>query len=363
VTSHREGLGLARLSGGARVTFLGDTLVGGEAQPVLDERGASWMFDGIRHLLAGSDLVVVNHEGPITSREEPARKLITGRKRYWYRAQPAAVAALTKEGIRVVSLGNNHVLDFGPEGLADTIAALDAAGIAHCGAGPTRRAARRPAIVEAGSLRFGFLSFMQTYKIYVAEELYAARDRPGSMRLSVKRAKADLAALVSRVDVCVALAHWGRNYRGPNGRQRRLASELVAGRADLVIGHHPHVPHPVSLVEGVPVCYSLGNGPLGTPGRFHSGRKPYGLVVSFDFEAAAEIRRIAVTAIFVDNAAVGFRPRVAEGDEARRVLRKLLPTELDWTQDAGGGFSAELHHGSVRKPIRLGSSSQQAQSQ
>jgi poly-gamma-glutamate capsule biosynthesis protein CapA/YwtB (metallophosphatase superfamily) len=351
----------AGVFGGARVTFLGDTLIGGEAQQVLDERGASWMFDGIRHLLAGSDLVVANHEGPITSREEPARKLVTGRKRYWYRALPASVAALKEVGVRVVSLGNNHVLDFGPDGLADTFAALDAAGIAYCGAGATRRAARRPAIVEAGPLRFGFLSFMQRYKIYLAEGLYASRDRPGSMRLSVKRARKDLAALASRVDVCVALAHWGRNYRGLNSRQRRLASELVAGRADLVIGHHPHVPHPVSVVDGALVCYSLGNGPLGTPGRFHSGRQPYGLVVSFDFDAATEIRRIAVTAILVDNAEVGFRPRVAEGDEPRQLLRKLLPAELDWTQDDGGGLSAELHDESIRSPMNVGSLSRQAQ--
>ena len=341
--------------GTVRVTFLGDTLIGGEAQEVLDRNGAGWAFDGIRPLLAGSDLVVANHEGPITLRAEPARKLVTGRKRYWYRALPESVVALTEAGIRVVSLGNNHVLDFGPEGLTDTITALDAAGIAHCGAGLTRRAARRPAIVEVGSLRFGFLSFMQRYKMYVTEELYATKDRPGSMRLSGPRAKADLAALGRRVDVRVALAHWGRNYRAVNGRQRRLAAELVAGGADLVIGHHPHVPQPVSFVDGVPVCFSLGNGPVGTPGRFHSGRQPYGLVVSVDIDENAEIRRIGVAAIFVDNAAVGFRPRIADPRASRRLLLELLPRELDWAQDEHGVFWGEMTDAlSPRQVVRTG---------
>jgi poly-gamma-glutamate capsule biosynthesis protein CapA/YwtB (metallophosphatase superfamily) len=340
-----------------RVTFLGDTLIGGEAQDVIDKRGADWMFDGIRHLFASSDLVVVNHEGPVTAREVPASKLVTGRKRYWYRALPSSVSALIEAGVRVVSLGNNHVLDFGPEALADTIAALDEAGIAHCGAGMTRRAARRPAIVRAGPLRFGFLSFMQRYKIYVAEELYASRERPGSMRLSVRRAQADLAALASRVDVSVALAHWGRNYRRPNGRQRRLASDLVAAGADLVIGHHPHVAQPLSLVDGVPVFFSLGNGPLGTPGRFHSGRQPYGLVVSIDLDPAARIRRIGVTPILVDNAEVGFRPEIAQSDEALELLRTLLPGELDWSPNDDGGLSAELLEGSIRERVSAGSSS------
>jgi poly-gamma-glutamate capsule biosynthesis protein CapA/YwtB (metallophosphatase superfamily) len=244
---------------------------------------------------------VANHEGPITSRSEPAPKLDTGRKRYWYRAVPTSISALLGAGIRVVSLGNNHVLDFGPQGLADTVAALDEAGIAHCGAGATRADARRPTIVKVGSLRFGFLSFMQRYK-----------------------ARTDFARLAERADVRIALAHWGRNYRKVNGRQRRLASGLAEVGADLVIGHHPHVPHPISLVDGVPVCFSLGNGALGTPGRFHGGRPPYGLVVSFDFDETAVIRRITVGAIFVDNAQVNFHPQIAERSEARDLLTKLF---------------------------------------
>src|SRR5438132_14047891 len=157
-----------------RLTFLGDTLVGGEAQPLLDQRGTAWAFEGIRHLLAKSDVVVVNHEGPITPRDHPATKLDIGRKRYWYRALPESVQALCDVRVKVVSLANNHVLDFGAPGLADTIRALDEAGIAHSGAGVNRAAARRPAVIEVNGLRVGFLSFMQRYDIYVAEGLYAS---------------------------------------------------------------------------------------------------------------------------------------------------------------------------------------------
>src|SRR5207253_592383 len=109
--------------------------------------GASWAFDGIRPLLAASDLVVANHEGPITELDQPQGKLDTGRKRYWYRARHDCVVALLDAGVRVVGLANNHVLDFGAEALEETIRVLDGAGIAHCGAGPDRKAARRPAIV------------------------------------------------------------------------------------------------------------------------------------------------------------------------------------------------------------------------
>src|SRR5262245_37944362 len=118
-----------------RVSFLGDTLIGGKARTVFDEQGFGWAFDGIRHLFASSDLVVANHEGPLTRLDSAATKIDTGRKRYWYRGDPSSAQALVEAGIRVVSMANNHILDFGERGLLDTIDALDAAGRAHCGAG------------------------------------------------------------------------------------------------------------------------------------------------------------------------------------------------------------------------------------
>jgi poly-gamma-glutamate capsule biosynthesis protein CapA/YwtB (metallophosphatase superfamily) len=322
--------------GRARVTFLGDTLIGGEGQHVVDERGAPWALDAIRDLFVGSDLVVANLEGPVTDRQEPEAKLDTGRKRYWYRARVDSLHALRDAGVRVVGLANNHVLDFGADGLADTIRALEAAGIAHCGAGPNRRSARAAAVVDAGGLRLAFLAAMQRYDIYVRERLYAARSRPGPLRLRLDRLRSDLESIADDVDATVALVHWGRNYRRVNPRQQRLAGEIVAAGADLVIGHHPHVPQPVTLVRGVPVCFSLGNGPLGTPGRFHSGRPPYGLVVTVDLESGGRRARpvaLAVTPIHVDNAVVGFQPRVADDRDARRVLRRLLSGDLAWDRE------------------------------
>ncbi len=324
-----------------RITFLGDTLVGGEGQSVLDVAGAGYAFDGIRAVLADSDLVVVNQEGPITRRDEPGAKHDTGRKRYWYRGAPESVAALFDAGIRVVSLANNHVLDFGSEGLADTIAALDAGGIEHCGAGPDRRAARRPALITVNGVRISFASFMQRYDIYVAEQAYAARARAGPARLSLERVRRDL-EVVDEVDLRVALAHWGRNYRPVNGRQRRLARGIVEAGADLVIGHHPHVAQPIDLMAGVPVAFSLGNGPLGTPGRYHSGRPPYGLVLSVDLDGAGTPRHLRVVPILVDNAVVRFQPQVADDPGARELLDRLLTPDLPWQSYGAAGYEAEL---------------------
>lgn len=92
------------------------------------------------------------------------------------------MTALADAGIRVVSLANNPIMDFGAEGPAETLATLDAAGISSCGAGPDQRAACAPVSVKAGGLRVSFSSAMQRYRLYEAESLYAAHDRPGPCR-------------------------------------------------------------------------------------------------------------------------------------------------------------------------------------
>jgi poly-gamma-glutamate capsule biosynthesis protein CapA/YwtB (metallophosphatase superfamily) len=322
-----------------RIAFLGDTLLGGEGQQTLDRRGYAYALEGLAPLLADADLVVANHEGPLTSLDRAVDKLDTGRKRYWYRGLPEAACALADAGVRVVSLANNHILDFGSEGLSDTMHALDAAGIAHCGAGMDEAQARRPVFVTANGCRIGFLSLMQRYDLYVKEHLYASSTRPGPRRLRVSEAPADLAAMKGRADVRVALVHWGRNYRGLTARQRRLAAILREAGADLVIGHHPHVPQPIECAGRVPVLYSLGNGALGTPGRFHSGRPPYGLVATVDIETTGA-SRLQVTPILVDNSRVAFRPMPTWDDEARRLLWSLVSPTDGWRESPDGGLIA-----------------------
>jgi poly-gamma-glutamate capsule biosynthesis protein CapA/YwtB (metallophosphatase superfamily) len=319
-----------------RIAFLGDTLLGGEAEPTLRRNGYDYAVEGVRPLLAGCNLVVVNHEGPLTARRLPQEKVDTGRKRYWYKGRAAAALTLRELGVGVASLANNHVLDFGPEGLADTIGALDAAGIAHCGAGLDEEQARRPAIVTVGGLRIGFLSCMQRYDIYVRERLYASRSRGGCRRLRLRTLREDLAALADQVDVRVVLAHWGRNYRDVSGRQQRLAAALLDAGADLVVGHHPHVPQRIDLHSGKPVFYSLGNGVLGTPGRFHSGRPPYGLVATVELGDAGTLSAVELRLLAVDNAEVAFAPAPVVGREAQTFLRMLVSPRDPWREHRDG---------------------------
>lgn len=305
-----------------RIAFLGDTLLGGEAQATLDEHGYAYALDGLRPLLADADLVVANHEGPLTRRAQPQAKSDTGRKRYWYRADPASAVALADAGIGLVSLANNHVCDYGPEGLHDTLTALDAAGIAHCGAGPDLPAATRPAILDIGPLRIGFLSAMQRYRLYDQERLYATETRSGPARLRLTRIRQDITALREHVDICVVLVHWGRNYQNVSPRQERLARGMQEAGADLIIGHHPHIPQRVETIGTTPVLYSLGNGALGTPGRYHSGRPPYGIIALADLEHH-RIPQLKLRLLHIDNTHVHYQPRPVTGTHEQALLQSL----------------------------------------
>lgn len=315
------------MTGTARIAFLGDTLLGGAASEVIAAHGYDHPLARIRHLWADADLTVANHEGPLTYAAEPAAKLDTGKKRYWYKGDPESAHALAATGVGVASLANNHVTDFGPEGLFDTMRALDDAGIAHCGAGADDAAAREPAVVTVNGLRIGFLSVMQRYRMYIAEDAYATDTRPGPALLDTDRLAADVAALKARVDLCVVLPHWGRNYRRRTELQRTLAREIVAAGADLIVGHHPHIAHPVRVVDGVPVAYSLGNSAFGSPGRYREGRPPYGVVAVFDVDAGG-VTGLDLRLIEVDNAVVDFQPVPASGADAEAFLETLRTDAL-----------------------------------
>lgn len=120
----------------------------------------------------------------------------------------------------------------------------------------------------------------------------------------------------------VALVHWGRNYKRLTRLQRRIAKESAAAGAHLIVGHHPHIPHPVREVGGVPVLYSLGNGALCPPGRFHSNRPPYGLIARVDV-AAGRVIDIELRVIVVNNAVTGYRPRPASAVDEDAYLATL----------------------------------------
>ncbi len=234
----------------ARLLFTGDLCPINRLEAVLAGGDVDAAFGGTRELFRAADLAVVNLESPLCSGGSPIAKLGPN-----FKADPRIAGVLAGVPVGAACLANNHVMDQGPEGLAETIAALDAAGIPHVGAGPDQTAAFGPLVLEAGGLKVALLAF-------AIVEGALPRTGPGAARidhLRVRRAVAEAAA-AGVADAVIPMLHAGKEQiLFPSPGMQDLCRELVAAGAAAVICHHPHVPQGVEVHDGRPIVYSLGN--------------------------------------------------------------------------------------------------------
>jgi poly-gamma-glutamate synthesis protein (capsule biosynthesis protein) len=221
-------------------------------------RGAGHPFEAVRPLLAGSDIRFANLELPLTERGQRARK------DYTFRAPPAAAEGLTAAGFNLLTLANNHMLDYGAEGLLDTLATLDRIGIARVGAGRNVEEAHAPALLAVNGLRLAVLGYVNTpndgVSGWVAESMRAGPAAPGVAWGTVDAVRRDVAAAKANADLVIVALHAGWEYTGPPGAvQRELAHAAIDAGAALVLGAHPHVLQGIEFYRGAPIVYSLGN--------------------------------------------------------------------------------------------------------
>jgi len=202
-------------------------------------------------LLQTADVSMVNLETPVTTRGSRVEKPFN------FRMKPRFLRAFTLAGIDIVNIANNHIHDYGPVGLFDTIRHLDSAGILHVGAGRNRKEAHKPVIVEAKGKRIGFLGY------YGGGEAPAAtRDSAGVARRDLPLIGKDINALRTKdsVDFIVVNLHWGvEKAEEPEPSQVRFARKVVDAGADAIVGHHPHVLQGIECYKSAVIAYSLGN--------------------------------------------------------------------------------------------------------
>jgi poly-gamma-glutamate capsule biosynthesis protein CapA/YwtB (metallophosphatase superfamily) len=249
-------------------------VAGGDVMPVLAtatvivSRGPDYPFVDLAPLFRRGDAAFANLEAPLTTRGAPtpgkSPEEVEQGQDYVFRGSPRVASALRRAGLTIASTANNHVMDFGSEGLLDTLAHLRAAGVRAVGAGPTLQDARAPRFLEAGGLRLAFLA----YSDVLPRASVATARSPGiapakgywTGRAAEEELAADVQAARRRADHVVVSLHWGDEMATmPNCRQVTLARKVLAAGAAVVLGHHPHVLQPVELREGRLVAYSLGN--------------------------------------------------------------------------------------------------------
>jgi poly-gamma-glutamate capsule biosynthesis protein CapA/YwtB (metallophosphatase superfamily) len=234
-----------------RLASVGDINLGDVPGAAIEAEGADYPWESAGRALRRADIAFGNLESAISERGEPFPK------QYNFRGTPAALAGLRKHaGIDVLNLANNHVGDYGPTALVDTVRGVERLGIRAVGAGPGLRRALRPQVVERLGLRVAFVGFSNILPL----EFAAKPGRPGVAWATPESVSDAVRAARQRADVVVATFHWGIE-KAPyeTAEQAELARIAADAGAQLVIGAHPHVLQPLRRTGAALVAYSLGN--------------------------------------------------------------------------------------------------------
>jgi poly-gamma-glutamate capsule biosynthesis protein CapA/YwtB (metallophosphatase superfamily) len=238
------------------LAFAGD--VHFEAQLRSRLTDASTALEPIAAQLSAADLTVVNLETSIGTSGAPQPK------RYTFQAPPAALDALAAAGVDVATMANNHAMDFGAEGLADTLAASAAdPPLVVIGVGSNADQAFAPAIIDVRGTTVAVIGAHSADdpKADPTDHWAASDDTPG---VAVARDPTRLLAAVrdarDAADVVVVFMHWGiQGERCPSSSQAETARALAEAGADVVVGSHAHAVQGTGLLNDTYVAYGLGN--------------------------------------------------------------------------------------------------------
>lgn len=228
---------------------VGDILFSRGPAKQIERHGADWLFAGVKDTLCSADLAFCNLECTLSTRG------VQQRRKFQFRADPSLASALRKNGFDVVSLANNHTLDYGRDALLDTVAAVREGGMAAVGAGADRADALKLQVVERGGLKIGFLAFTDMPN----DGVVRLSDRPTVAGLNLDELPTLIRDAKSRCDTLVVSFHWGVEYmKRPTERQQLIAHTCIDNGADLILGHHPHVLQPTETYKNRPIIYSMG---------------------------------------------------------------------------------------------------------
>lgn len=240
------GLDLAKYSNrqnSATLLFIGDMFFDRQIRKVISNKGEDYIFDCLHNYLKEFDLVVGNLEGPITdNRSVSLGSEIGSPQNFVFTFPPLTAKLLHKNNVNVVSLGNNHIGNFGGEGITATHKYLDQAGVKYFGGILGDEPILRK---NVSGIDFSFVSYNQfggKSSEQVAQDIKS--EKTGSKKQNRK---------------VIVFAHWGEEYTVPTEHMKQAAKLFADSGADLIIGAHPHVIQESEKIGETLVYYSLGN--------------------------------------------------------------------------------------------------------
>jgi|GEM_PF-1271463 hypothetical protein len=324
------------------LTLLGDTNPGHSYQDRLEQKGKltplkqngyDHSFEKFRDVLFDSNFTLANLEVCLTERREST---LAGRKSYLDHADTKETTQLLHSlGVTAVSLANNHSMDFGEEGLIDTLDALKAMGIASFGAGRTALDAQsvlhHRLTLGGEQVHVAFLGGYELKTNYRSWGYYADANSGGVNLWTEENARQQIE--IFRRDYpntyLIACPHWGSSYEHVTDAQQKLAEVLIDAGADLLIGHGSHMLQHIRKYKNKWIIFSLGNFVYNSPGRFKKfDIKPYSLIgrLRLRLQNGHVNRTLNLYPIQSDNRRTGYQSDFVSEAEFDKVMRFYMPT-------------------------------------
>ncbi len=316
------------LSDTITVTAVGDIMVTSKGTAFLDARTISYPLDSVRHELS-ADLLFGNQEAPIGPKGTGTKF----DKKYAFLTPPRHGLILEDGNFDVVSLANNHAMDYGAAALKTTTKFLDSLGIAHAGAGQNLNEARKPAIITKDGVTYGVLAYSNTFP----KQFWASDSTAGNPFGHAKFLEKDIPALREKVDYLFVSFHWGSERMDSTKQYQKMLGRLAIDLgADAVFGHHPHVLQGMELYKGKVIAYSLGNFAFAswTNSVWDSA------ILKLRFENKKFIGA-EIVPLLINNFQTELQPKILTGDKAQKSLKALaalsdsLGTKIEISEDRG----------------------------
>lgn len=232
-----------------KLLVVGDTLPGGRAELSFSEPSENPLLERIQPKLLDCDLLLFNLEAPLCKSGKPIFKCGSN-----FQISPEAALGLKTAGFNVATLANNHIMDFGPEGLHETIQTLDNVGIVHLGAGDSLEESLRPLELEINGVKIAFLNWAE------GEFSKSGPDGCGAAPMDDVLNKEAIQSARSASDIVVVSVHAGNEYQHfPSPWLQDTYRNYISWGATVVIGGHPHIPQGLEWHEEGLIVYSMGD--------------------------------------------------------------------------------------------------------
>ena len=298
-----------------KISAVGDIGLIGKAAESIKKYGQEYAFSSIKIIFNNSDIVFGNLEIPIvdeTIHENFEYELSNSR------VSPDIAMALVSGGFNVLSLANNHIMDYGVRGLEFTKSFLSKANIQHVGAGLNIEKARHPVIISKSGMSVGFLAYAKNGKHSAGINL------PGAVPINRSIIADDIQRLKTKVDIIVVSLHFGMIYTDyPVPEDQDLSRFIIQQGANVVICHHPHVLQGVEYFEHGVILYSLGEFIFDpTVGNIYSPAARDIRCESLIAELILEKRKASLNLIpiILNN---DYCPRTCNGKDAEVILKRV----------------------------------------